>query len=723
MQKKRRLITSALPYVNNVPHLGNIIGCVLSADVFSRYSKIAGVETFFVCGTDEYGTTTQTRALQENLTPKELCDKYHAIHKSIYDWFNIDFSSFGRTSCEEQTQIVQDIFWKLYNKGFILEDTLTQPFCEHDKMFLADRFVEGTCPHCGYEEAKGDQCEKCGKLLDPEELKNPKCALCKKTPVFKETKHLFLDLEILKGKLENWVNETAIKGKWSNNALSTTNGWIEQGLKKRCITRDLKWGVPVPLKGFEDKVFYVWFDAPIGYISITAHKDKNWEKWWKNPGEVDLYQFMGKDNIPFHTVLFPASLLGTGENWTMLKTISSTEYLNYEDSKFSKSRGTGVFGDQAKETGISSDLFRYYLLRNRPEKNDTQFFWQDFMDKANGEIIANYANLVNRVLQFVDRFFEGTVPDFGKENTIYEKLDILKAKDEVVQLFEDVELKNALLKTLDICSEGNKFFQDNEPWALIKTDKVKAGNIIGSLTAFVRDVTVLLYPYIPAAAESVFKMLNFTKDDIKIENIGKHETIKGRKINKPGILFNKLEKTQIDKLKEKFAGKKDEEKKVELSPEEAFAKIKLKVGKIIEIERHPKADKLYIEKVDLGNGEIRQIVSGLVPFYKEEELLNKKIVLVCNLKAANLRGTLSQGMLLAAENADKSIVEVLSPDCEIGEIVTIKGCKPKDDEITVDEFFSLPLNVKEFTANFNGKNLLAGGNPVKVQRVQNGKVG
>jgi methionyl-tRNA synthetase len=715
---KKRLITSALPYVNNVPHLGNIIGCVLSADVFARYSVMAGYETMFICGTDEYGTTTETRALQEGLTPKELCDKYHKIHKDIYEWFEVDFSHFGRTSCPEQTEIVQDIFLKLHKNGYILEDTLTQPYCQKDKMFLADRYVEGTCPYCGYVEAKGDQCEKCGKLLDAKELKDPKCTVCKTSPVFKDTKHLFIDLEKLKPDLEKWIDSASKEGGWSHNALSTTRGWIEQGLKKRCITRDLKWGVPVPLAGYEDKVFYVWFDAPIGYISITASKFPEWESWWKNPDNIDLYQFMGKDNIPFHTVIFPSSLIGSKDDWTMLKTISSTEYLNYEGRKFSKSKGIGVSGEDAIDTGIDPDLFRYYLIRNRPEKNDTQFLWNDFMEKANGEIIANYANLVNRTLQFVDRFFDGVVPAFETKDTIFEKIDILEAKKKVSALFEEIELKNALLLILEICSEGNKFFQDSEPWVHIKTDRLKASAVIGSLAAFVKDISIMLCPFIPKAALKVIGMYNLGANDMKFDNIGNYTKVTGKKINKPEILFAKLEKELIDKLWKKYTTEKTEEKKME----NPFEKIKLKAGKIIAIEKHPKADKLYIEKVDLGGGDVRQIVSGLVPYYKEEELLNKKIILVSNLKPAVLRGTQSEGMLLAAENADKSIVEVISPDCEIGELITIDGVIPKDEEITIDDFFSVEIKVDGFIVNNCGNALKAGGKTVKVEKVESGKV-
>ncbi|HOJ63704.1 MAG TPA: methionine--tRNA ligase [Spirochaetota bacterium] len=719
--KKKRLITSALPYVNNIPHLGNIIGCVLSADVFARYCKIANYETLFVCGNDEYGTTTETKALQEGLTPKDLCDKYHKIHKEIYDWFNIDFSVFGRTSHPKQTEIVQSIFWKLYENGYIVEGLLIQPYCEHCKMFLADRFVEGICPYCGYEMAKGDQCENCGKLLDPAELKEPKCTICKKPPVFKETKHLFLDLETLKPELEKWVNTTAEKNNWSYNALSVTKGWIDLGLKKRCITRDLKWGVPVPLKGYEDKVFYVWFDAPIGYISITASKYDNWEEWWKNPENVDLYQFMGKDNIPFHTVLFPASLMGTKENWTMLKTISSTEYLNYEDLKFSKSRGTGVFGDQAKDTGIDPDLFRYYLLRIRPEKNDTNFFWNDFMEKTNGEIIANYGNLVNRILQFIDRFFDGLIPDItelNSEYSVFSIVDINKEKEKIINDFENIELKNCLLDILEISSIGNKFFQDKEPWKVVKENKETAKIIIGSLLFLIKDISIMLYPYIPKTIEKFFATINVEKEKINFNDIENYSYLKNKKINKPIVLFNKLEKDKIEELRKKFSGSTN-------MTEESLFPVLLKTGKILEIKRHPKADKLYIEKVDLGNGEIRQIVSGLVPYYKEEELLNKTIVVVTNLKEAILRGEKSQGMLLAAQNEDGTIVEVLSPDAVPGTIVLPEGLKESEvnkKEISIDEFFNVKIDVRESKIFCNNKPLVVNNQPIKVEKVKNGIV-
>ncbi len=407
--KKRRLVTSALPYVNNIPHLGNLIQ-VLSADVFARFCRERGYETLYICGTDEYGTATETRALQENVSPRDLCDRYHVIHRDIYEWFDIQFDKFGRTSDPKQTEIVQGIFKEVDEAGYIREAEIEQLYCNHCERFLADRYVHGICPHCGYEDARGDQCENCGKLLDPTDLIEPACGVCGDTPHVKSTRHLYLNLPAILPKLESWMNDASVKGIWAKNAVQMTKSWIRDGLKERCITRDLKWGIPVPKEGFEHKVFYVWFDAPIGYISITATHTDDWEYWWKRPEEVELFQFIGKDNIPFHTVIFPSTQLATGDDWTMLHHMSSSEYLNYETGKFSKSKGLGVFGNDAKDTGIPADVWRFFIFYNRPEKSDTSFLWKDFQEKVNGELIGNLANLVNRTLTFINRFYDGKIP-------------------------------------------------------------------------------------------------------------------------------------------------------------------------------------------------------------------------------------------------------------------------------------------------------------------------
>lgn len=323
-----------------------------------RYCKARNYNTLYVCGTDEYGTATETKALEEKVTPRELCDKYNALHAAIYKWFDIGFDHFGRTTTDAQTEISQEMFLKLHENGYLLQESMTQLYCEKHDGFLADRFVEGTCPKCGYDDARGDQCDTCGTLLDPKDLINPRCKLDGHTPIPRESQHIFLDLEKLQPEVQAWVKKSSEEGKWSRNGVNITEAWLKDGLHKRCITRDLKWGVPVPLKGFEGKVFYVWFDACIGYVSITANYTPDWKKWWRNKeAETQLYQFMGKDNVPFHTIVFPATQIGTRDNdWTMLHHISTTEYLQYEGGKFSKSRGIGVFGNSAEDTGVAPDV-------------------------------------------------------------------------------------------------------------------------------------------------------------------------------------------------------------------------------------------------------------------------------------------------------------------------------------------------------------------------------
>ena len=412
------LITSALPYVNNVPHLGNIIGCVLSADVFARYCRLMGYNALYICGTDEYGTATETKAIEEKKTPKEICDYYYEIHKNVYEWFDCDFDHFGRTTTDHQTKIAQDIFKKIHENKYTYEEVVDQQYCLKCERFLADRLVAGQCPKCQYPDAKGDQCDGCSQLMNAIELINPKCKTCGTTPEVRNSKHIFIDLAKIQPQHEKFFEQE--KTKWASNAIQFTSSLLKEGLRGRCITRDLKWGTPVPLEEYKNKVFYVWFDAPIGYLSITAnYNEENWEKWWKNPKNVELFQFMGKDNITFHTVIFPCTLLGTHENYTMLNNISTTEFLNYEvdektgkPKKFSKTRQTGVFGDDAMKTGIPSEVWRYYLLINRPESQDTTFLWSDLIAKNNNELLANLGNFSNRILKFTVSAFSSQIPAY-----------------------------------------------------------------------------------------------------------------------------------------------------------------------------------------------------------------------------------------------------------------------------------------------------------------------
>ncbi|XP_023180935.1 methionine--tRNA ligase, cytoplasmic isoform X1 [Xiphophorus maculatus] len=561
------LITSALPYVNNVPHLGNIIGCVLSADVFSRYGQLRGWNVLFVCGTDEYGTATENKAREEGLTPQQICDKYHAVHSSIYKWFQIDFDFFGRTTTEKQTEIAQDIFWRLHKNGFLVEDTVEQLRCENCQRFLADRFVEGMCPHCSYPEARGDQCDKCGRLINAVELREPQCKVCRQTPEIRSSKHLFLDLPKLETQLENWLERSTSSGDWTANAKQITRSWLRDGLKPRCITRDLQWGTPVPHPDFKEKVFYVWFDAPIGYLSITANYTNEWEKWWKNPHQVELYNFMAKDNVPFHSVVFPCSLLGAQDNYTLVSHLIATEYLNYEDTKFSKSRGVGVFGDMAKDTGIPSDVWRFYLLYVRPEGQDSAFSWADMALKNNSELLNNLGNFINRGGMFVTKFFGGCVPAMELQQEDKKLLAVVGWElQQYIQLMDKVKIRDALKHILNISRHGNQYIQVNEPWKKIKggeSERQRAGTVTGVSVNIACLLSVMLLPYMPAVSQTIRDQLNAPQTCINTMLQGPGTFVcalrAGHRIGTVSPLFQKLEADQIEALKKRFGGQQPED--------------------------------------------------------------------------------------------------------------------------------------------------------------------
>ncbi|XP_023747762.1 methionine--tRNA ligase, cytoplasmic [Lactuca sativa] len=576
--KRNILITSALPYVNNVPHLGNIIGCVLSADVFARYCRLRGYNAIYICGTDEYGTATETKALQENCTPKEICDRYHAIHRDVYNWFNISFDEFGRTSTPQQTEVCQAIFKKLMENKCLSENTMQQLYCDICQKFLADRLVEGTCPNktCNYDSARGDQCESCSKLLNPTELINPRCKVCVSSPCIRDTNHLFLELPLLEGKLEEYIKKMSVSGSWSQNAIQATNAWLKTGLKQRCITRDLKWGVPVPHERFNDKVFYVWFDAPIGYVSITSCYTPEWEKWWKNPENVELYQFMGKDNVPFHTVMFPSTLLGTSENWTLMKTISVTEYLNYEGGKFSKSKGVGVFGNDAQDTNIPVEVWRYYLLTNRPEVSDTLFTWTDLQAKLNTELLNNLGNFINRVLSFIAKDpdsragrgsgYNSIIPDApGAEKHLLSKTlgdKIGTYVEQYVEAMEKVKLKQGLKIAMSISGEGNAYLQESKFWRLYREDLPSCSIVMKTSVGVVYLLACLLEPFMPSFSIQVLKQLSLPHQLSLCDEKGDVEKAKrpwemipsGHRIGTPVPLFRELRDEEVELLRERFAG-------------------------------------------------------------------------------------------------------------------------------------------------------------------------
>ncbi|KAL7098311.1 hypothetical protein ACP275_09G008800 [Erythranthe tilingii] len=741
--KRNILITSALPYVNNIPHLGNIIGCVLSADVFARYCRLRGYNAIYICGTDEYGTATETKALEEGCSPKEICDKYHAIHKEVYKWFNISFDEFGRTSSPQQTEVCQDIFKKLLDNNWLSENTMQQLYCDTCDKFLADRLVDGNCPTpgCNYDSARGDQCEKCGKLLNPTELLEPKCKFCRKTPRIRDTNHLFLELPLLKDKLEEYISTTSVSGGWSQNAIQTTNAWLREGLKPRCITRDLKWGVPVPHENFKEKVFYVWFDAPIGYVSITSCHTKEWEKWWKNPEDVELYQFMGKDNVPFHTVMFPSTLLGTGESWTLMKTISVTEYLNYESGKFSKTKGVGVFGNDAKDTNIPVEVWRYYLLTNRPEVSDTLFTWPDLQAKLNSELLSNLGNFINRVLSFIAKDpatgYGSIIPEaeFVDSHPLTKALGdkIGNYVEQYVEAMEKVKLKQGLKIAMAISGEGNAYLQESQFWKLYREDPPSCAVVMKTSAGLVYLLACLLEPFMPSFSLEVLKQLNLpveTQFSLSDEK-GEVERAKrpweilpaGHKIGTPVPLFRELKDEEVEFYREKFAGSQadrkvkadaaakkltDKLKEVEISdgkkakkekakksaetktkvsaPAEAeisISRLDIRVGLITKAQKHPDADSLYVEEIDIGEPQPRTVVSGLVKYIPLEEMQNRKVCVLCNLKPAAMRGIKSQAMVLAASNNDHTKVELVEPPqgAVVGERVTFQGFEGLPDDV------------------------------------------
>ncbi len=741
--KKKRLVTSALPYVNNIPHLGNLVQ-VLSADVFARYCRSAGYETLYACGTDEYGTATETRALQQGITPRELCDHYHAIHRDIYKWFNISFDKFGRTSDPIQTEITQSIFLDLDREGYINDRVIEQLYCNSCHTFLADRFVGGTCPHCGSDDARGDQCDSCGKLLDPTDLVEPRCGTCGSTPEIRSTHHLFIDLPKILPKLEAWMDMASVKGFWARNAVQMTKSWIRDGLKERCITRDLRWGIPVPKKGFEDKVFYVWFDAPIGYISITAGLTNDWKSWWQNPDNVELYQFIGKDNIPFHTVIFPSSLLGSGKDWTMLHHMSSSEYLNYEGGKFSKSNNHGIFGDQVQETGIPADYWRFYIFYNRPEKSDVNFTWEDLKEKVNGELIGNIGNLVNRTLTFVHRFYHGKLgPDAGAENLnacgtagntasetqagdLVDPEIVAKVAQYVATItnhFERAELRDALRQICALSSYGNKIFQAAEPWNLIKEDSPAVAQLLRGALHIIKALATLLAPYIPESAQKIGALVGFNA--LSLADASKVEV----PLSLPPLekLFTPIDDVEV--FQKTYSNTKENHMALPEHAEQFKNEIDLRVGTITTAKKHPEADKLYIFSVEVGDEEPRQIVSGLVGHYEMDELVEKNIIVAYNLKPAKFRGEKSQGMLLAASigKGEDEIVDVIFvPDAKPGDRVTLQGCELPEEapkRIKIDRFFETPIEAKGSVVQVAGIPLVLGEKPVTTLKVADGSVG
>ena len=546
--KKRILVCCALPYTNAVPHIGNIVGSHLPADIFARYCRLKGYETLFVGGADENGTPTEVAALELKVSTRELTDIFYAVHKRIYDWFEISYDNFSRTSLPVHHRTTQDFFLTIYAKGYVTSGTLNLPYCENDKLFLADRYVQGTCPVCGYEFARGDQCENCATLLEPSQLINPKCKIDGSTPVFRESENLFLELDKLQKNLEDWI---AGQVHWRRQVTSLALAWIKEGLKKRSITRDLKWGVPVPLKGYENKIFYVWFDAPIGYISSTkewAEKSGNpdaWKPYWLDAG-TRVFNFLGKDNIPFHTIFWPGMLMAHG-GLNLPYEVVGLQYCNYEGDKISKSRNWGIFCEKVVESGLDPDIWRYYLTYLIPETKDTEFKWDEFENRVNNELVANIGNFVHRTLTFPNNFLGGKVEpgEAGdEERALRERvMTEVAMADEALR---EVRLRDAMKNILQVATLGNEYFQRSQPWALIKQDQKRCQTVIYSCVDICRVLAILISPYLPAASGKIYSFLGL-QDEARWDAIA--APLGSVQLSRPEILFKKLEKADIERTK------------------------------------------------------------------------------------------------------------------------------------------------------------------------------
>ena len=561
------LITSALPYVNGVPHLGHLVGCLLPSDVYARYMRMMGHEVLYVCGTDEHGTPSEVGAAKEGMDVADYCLKYHNRHKEAYDAFNLSFDYFGRTSSEQNREITYHIFEQLDKNGLIEEESIKQIFSIDDNRFLPDRYVTGTCPHCGYDKARGDQCENCTKVLDPTELINPRSTISGSTNLeVRETKHLFLNLPKLEKQLAEWVKSK--EPFWPDVAYSIAQKWLKEGLRPRCITRDLKWGFPVPKKGFEDKVFYVWFDAPIGYLGITKQwadekpGERNWKDWWLDAKDVYYVQFMGKDNVPFHSISFPATLLGTGENWTKVDYLKGMSYLTFEGGKFSKSEQRGVFAEDAVKE-CPADYWRYWLISNAPEASDSSFTFDLFAGVVNKDLNGVLGNFVSRVMKMTASKIGAEVPAGGEMTEVEEKLiaDLQEKADNYCKYMEGLEFKKAMNELRAIWVDGNNYISVTEPWTVIKTDPARAAAILRVCLNLIRIYALLSAPVMPETSAKILAKFGLNAADMPVLkgfNAAKEiEALQpGHKFEVGDALFERIAPEKTEELKAKYGSDK-----------------------------------------------------------------------------------------------------------------------------------------------------------------------
>ncbi|HAJ82845.1 MAG: methionine--tRNA ligase [Zunongwangia sp.] len=679
---KRYTITAALPYTNGPIHIGHLSGVYVPADIYSRFLRMQGHDVAFVCGSDEHGVPITIKAKKEGVTPQDIVDKYDGIIKDSFNNFGISFDNYSRTSAEIHHKTASAFFKKLYDDGKFIEETTEQLYDAEAKQFLADRFVTGTCPKCGNEEAYGDQCESCGTSLNATDLINPKSAITGATPTLKETKHWFLPLDQYESWLKEWILE-GHKSDWKPNVYGQVKSWIDDGLRARAVTRDLDWGIPVPVEGGEGKVLYVWFDAPIGYISSTkewaAREGKDWEPYWKDQ-DTKMVHFIGKDNIVFHCIIFPVMLKAHGD-YILPENVPANEFLNLEGKKLSTSKNWAVWlHEYLEDFPGQQDVLRYALTANAPETKDNDFTWKDFQARNNNELVAIFGNFINRVVVLTNKYYNGEVPTPAEYSKVDEEtIAALKAYPAVIaSSIEKYRFREAQAELMNLARLGNKYLADEEPWKLVKTDEERTKTIMYVALQIASALATLSEPFLPFTSNKLKEILKFSAEERNLNEgelsqwnkITTREALlpSGHIIGKAELLFAKIEDEKIEVQLQKLEASKVANAKASESVEpqkdtatfEDFTKMDLRVGTILEASKMPKTKKLMVLKVETGLDK-RTIVSGIAEHFKAEELIGKKVTVLANLAPRKLRGVESEGMILLTENAEGKLVFV-NPD-------------------------------------------------------------
>ncbi len=663
-QKKRHLVTAALIYANGPIHIGHLAGCYIPSDLYVRFLRSKGEDVKFISGTDEHGVPITIKARDEKKSPQEVVDYYYNLIDNSFKEFGISFDIFSRTSKDIHHKTSSEFFLNLYEKGVFKEITSSQYYDVKEKQFLSDRYITGECPCGENKNAYGDQCEVCGKTLSPMDLKNPKSSLSGNEPILKETKNWYLPMDKLQGNIEKYI-ET--KKDWKSNVIGQCKSWLNDGLKPRAMTRDLDWGVSVPLKDADGKVLYVWFDAPIGYITATKELDsKNWEKYWKDK-DTSLVHFIGKDNIVFHTIIFPMMLIEHGD-YILPENVPANEFMNLEGEKISTSRNWAVWlHEYLNDFPNMQDELRYCLITNLPENKDSDFSWKDFQQKNNNELVAILGNYINRVFVLCDKFFDKKVPkplDDNVDNEIFSELDELKEKVELS--IQNFKFREAMSYVIDVARLGNKYLTDTEPWKIFEENPERVKGIIHNSVQIVANISILCEPFIPFTSKKIRKLLNIS--DINWSNTSSSIVNAGHEISGKAHIFSKIEdkaiEDQIKKLK-----LNDENDKImpqkNIIEFDDFTKVDLRVGTVIEAENIPKSDKLLKLKVDTGLDQ-RTILSGISKYYSPDEIINKKVMVLINLKPRKMMGFESEGMLLLADDGDGNL-SLMQPDSDISD--------------------------------------------------------